>query len=202
MWGWSPWQPRSLANWRWPLSKKQWPLRPLWGTGTAQQAEWGCHPGRLLTEQHWRRAPAPVNGEAIVMHCVGVMCLGPQTRGNMQCHVSSDCDDWWGGLVPFVHTHDDMHSMSCVNHDKTCFSAKKDWGYLRVSQFLRVSKAARGGLPMRILQCDFKPFCYAATLTLIVCVKDTATFPRLTFVKRLPSVCTPAKGEMFLACRQ
>ena len=38
------------------------------------------------------------------------------------------------------------------------------------------------------------------SLTLMVCVNDTATRPRLTLVKRFPSVCTPAKGEMPFAC--
>ena len=37
-------------------------------------------------------------------------------------------------------------------------------------------------------------------LTLMVCVKDTATRPRLTLVRRLPRVCTPARGRMLFAC--
>lgn len=36
--------------------------------------------------------------------------------------------------------------------------------------------------------------------TLIVCVKDTATFPKLTLVSRLPSVCTTARGTIDTSC--
>jgi hypothetical protein len=34
------------------------------------------------------------------------------------------------------------------------------------------------------------------SIALIVCVNDTATFPRLMFVKRFPIVCTHAKGRI------
>lgn len=34
----------------------------------------------------------------------------------------------------------------------------------------------------------------------MVCVKDTATRPRLTFVSVLPAECTSANGLMFLSC--
>ena len=36
--------------------------------------------------------------------------------------------------------------------------------------------------------------------TLIVCVKDTATFPRLTLVSRFPRVCTAASGRTAITC--
>ncbi len=34
----------------------------------------------------------------------------------------------------------------------------------------------------------------------MVCVKDTATWPRLTLVSRLPSVCTAASGSTETIC--
>ena len=37
---------------------------------------------------------------------------------------------------------------------------------------------------------------HALRSTLMVCVKETATWPRLTLVSRLPSVCTAASGSM------
>ena len=36
--------------------------------------------------------------------------------------------------------------------------------------------------------------------TLMVCVNETATLPRLTLVSRLPSMCTAARGRMDLIC--
>ena len=36
----------------------------------------------------------------------------------------------------------------------------------------------------------------------MVCVKETATAPRLTLVSRLPSVCTAASGNTAKTCRQ
>lgn len=38
------------------------------------------------------------------------------------------------------------------------------------------------------------------SMALIVCVKETATFPRLIFVKRLPKVCTIANGRIARSC--
>ena len=35
----------------------------------------------------------------------------------------------------------------------------------------------------------------------MVCVKDTATWPRLTLVSRLPSVCTAASGSTDTICK-
>lgn len=34
------------------------------------------------------------------------------------------------------------------------------------------------------------------SIALIVCVKETATFPRLIFVNRFPIVCTIANGKI------
>lgn len=34
------------------------------------------------------------------------------------------------------------------------------------------------------------------SIALMVCVKDTATLPRLTLVRMLPSVCTAARGRI------
>lgn len=36
---------------------------------------------------------------------------------------------------------------------------------------------------------------------LMVCVNETATFPRLMLVKALPKVCTMARGRMAMSCR-
>jgi hypothetical protein len=38
------------------------------------------------------------------------------------------------------------------------------------------------------------------SIALMVCVNDTATFPRLIFVKRLPMVWTIARGRMVRSC--
>jgi hypothetical protein len=38
------------------------------------------------------------------------------------------------------------------------------------------------------------------SMALMVCVNDTATFPRLIFVKRLPMVWTIARGRMVRSC--
>jgi hypothetical protein len=40
------------------------------------------------------------------------------------------------------------------------------------------------------------------SIALIVCVKDTATFPRLILVKRFPKVCTTASGNIAASCKQ
>jgi hypothetical protein len=40
------------------------------------------------------------------------------------------------------------------------------------------------------------------SIALIVCVNDTATFPRLIFVKRFPKVCTTASGNIAASCKQ
>ena len=44
--------------------------------------------------------------------------------------------------------------------------------------------------------------CMNLVRTLMVCVKDTATRPRLTLVRRLPKVCTPARGRMPFTYKQ
>jgi hypothetical protein len=38
------------------------------------------------------------------------------------------------------------------------------------------------------------------SMALMVCVNDTATFPRLMFVKRLPIVWTIARGRIARSC--
>ena len=56
--------------------------------------------------------------------------------------------------------------------------------------------AAEGTSPKN---SDDKSTLKNGSIALIVCVKETATFPRLTFVSTLPSVCTMASGAMALS---